>query len=238
MRLTIALFFFLLTTTYYSVAQTNTQVHWEPSVSYTFKLQNRWSFNTNTLFRNNLVQYNGEGAEQEYRWTLNETQFFATYSLLNTMKLSGGYAFQSRLREDTFFDEHRLMEQFAFVFYALQGKRIANRVRLEQRIRQSGYVNRLRYRLGFDSPLNGEQLDPGEIYAIVTNEVLWSFSNIRQGLENRLFAGIGWFFNKQYKLQTGLMYRVSKSGNSYDNVLALSTTFYINRRERQKKPSE
>lgn len=219
-------------------AQTNTQLQWEPSVSYTYKMPNRWSFNTNTMFRSRLVEYNGEGAEQEFAWTLNETQFFATYSLWKNAKMSGGYAFQSRLTEKQFFDEHRLMEQFAFVIYALQGKRIANRVRLEQRIRESGYQNRLRYRVGFDSPLNGEQLDPGELYGIVTNEVLWTFSSVQQGWENRLFGGIGWFFNQQYKLQTGIMYRVSKVGNRYRNVLALSTVMYINQRERQKKIRE
>ncbi len=68
------------------------------------------------------------------------------------------------------------MEQFAFVVYALDGKRIANWVRLLQRIRDSELTNRIRYRVGFDSPLSGEQLDPGVIYAIITNEYLWSFN--------------------------------------------------------------
>jgi len=232
------IFFIFSFTSLAAVAQTNTQLQWEPSVSYTYKLSTRWAFNTNTLFRNRVVEYNGEGAERESEWTLNETQFWATYSIWKNSKVSGGYTFQSRLTDEQFFDEHRLMEQFAFVIYALYGKRIANRVRLEQRIRESGYQNRLRYRVGFDSPLNGEELDPGELYGIVTNEVLYTFNSVQQGWENRLFGGIGWFFNQQYKLQTGIMYRVSKSGNRYQNVLSLSTVMYINQRERQKKIRE
>ena len=224
-------FFISVSTT----AQPTTIAQWDPGLSFTQKFLNRWSFNVNTLQRSDLAEYQSGEKPSDFRWNLNETQFFATYGLLNNKKISGGYAFQIRSSEPTEFHEHRFMEQFAFVTYALTGKRIANRVRLEQRIRNSELTNRIRYRLGFDSPLNGEKLDPGEMYAIVTNEYLWSFNREEQSGENRLFAGVGWFFNQQYKLQTGLMYRLSRQRGSYRNILAISTVLYINNQKKAAK---
>ncbi|MEM8966876.1 MAG: DUF2490 domain-containing protein, partial [Bacteroidota bacterium] len=157
-------------------AQSTTPVQWEPGLSFTQKFPNRWSFNVNTFQRATFTELNSEEIDQDFRWNLNETQFFATYELWQNKKLSGGYAFQIQAEEPGEFHEHRLMQQFAFVTYALGGKRIAHRARVEQRFRNSALTNRLRYRLGFDSPLNGEQLDPGEFYGIITNEFLWSFN--------------------------------------------------------------
>ncbi|MEM9831546.1 MAG: DUF2490 domain-containing protein [Bacteroidota bacterium] len=229
----IFLVFTLISTS--AIAQSTTLAQWDPGLSFTQKFPNRWSLNVNTLQRSNLAEYEPEGTQQNFRWNLNETQFFATYELWKNKKISGGYAFQVRASEPDEFHEHRLMEQFAFVTYALGGKRIAHRVRLEQRIRDSELTNRMRYRLGFDSPLNGERLDPGEFYGIVTNEFLWSFNRTGQSGENRLFAGIGWFFNRQYKLQTGLMYRLSRRSANYLNILAISTTLYINNQKKAKQ---
>ncbi|WKN46096.1 DUF2490 domain-containing protein [Tunicatimonas pelagia] len=176
MRLFFFIFIAAISANVYCLAQSSTLLQWKPGLSFTQKFQSRWSLNVNIKQRGTMVEYQDEENQTDFQWNLNETQVFATYELWGNKKLSGGYAFQLRSPESRNFREHRFMEQFAFVIYALAGKRIASWVQLEQRIRDSGFTNRLRYQLGFDSPLNGEQLDPGELYAIVTNEYLWSFN--------------------------------------------------------------
>lgn len=191
----------------------------------------------NTSIRNTFLENTEENRQEDFQFNHSETQLFATYEIWETTKISGGYGFRIRSLEAPI-DEHRLMEQLAFVLYAPGGKRIANRVRLEQRIRPDDYVNRLRYRFGFDSPLNGEQLDPGEAYIILSNEFLWTFNSVSQSSENRLYAGIGWFFNRKYKVESGIQYRLARVNENFENVIWLTNAFYINNTKPKKKIPE
>lgn len=217
-------------------AQKGITLQAEPGLSFTQKFQGRWSFNGKSTVRYTFLTPEEEGIKKEATFNFNETLLFATYEFWNNVKVSGGYGFRiSTLSESHLFSEHRIMQQFGAVLYARGGKRIANRLRLEQRIEGSDYINRWRYRIGFDSPLNGQRLDPGEMYIILTNELLWSFNRIEQNGENRLYAGVGWFFNSQYKLETGLQYRASDLGPDMANTLWFTTLLYINRMQPQKK---
>jgi hypothetical protein len=66
----------------------------------------------------------------------------------------------------------------------------------------------LRYRLSSDIPLNGQKLDPGENYAILSNEVIGDYFVNAIDFENRLVAGVGWYFENKNKFETSIDYRI------------------------------
>lgn len=205
-------------------------VQWEPDFSYTWKVSNRWTANTKMSIRNTLAEPSEKGTTAHYQVNYIQPQLFATYSLWTNLKLSAGYTYQlSQLTETHRGQEHRPAEQVAFLTY-LGATRIAHRIRLEQRFRQRDYTNRIRYRFAYDTPLNGQQLDPGEKYLVASNEFLFSFDAARRLGENRAYLGIGWYFNDQRKLEAGLQYRLAGIGtHALINTLWLTTAFYWNR---------
>jgi len=96
--------------------------------------------------------------------------------------------------------EHRLLLQAGYIGY-FGDQRLSHRLRLEQRIRSSPYQNRFRYRLGFDLPLLGEQLDSGERYSILKNEMMTAFNGSEAAAENRASLGIGWLLGRGKSLK-------------------------------------
>nr|WP_262918755.1 DUF2490 domain-containing protein [Tunicatimonas sp. TK19036] len=221
-----------------AVAQEKPTIQIEPGVSYNYNFQNNWSFNGKSTMRFTLDQPTDEGQERGSEFNFNETLLFATYEFWNNIELSGGYGFRIDSFDETWFSEHRIMQQLGFILYAQAGKRVANRIRLEQRIQDADYTNRWRYRIGFDSPLNGRRLDANEMYIILSNELLWSFTSIEHDFENRLYAGLGWYFNSQYKVESGVQYRAANLGSELENAIWITNIFYINKRQPQKKGEE
>lgn len=198
--------------------------YWEPDISYSWKSSDRWSYNIKATALTTI------SAEDNNGFRRTELSFFTTRKLFGGKSLSAGYQFRWA---EPFFDEglgyeHRSMQQIGFVSY-LGERRIGHRFRAEQRFRRSGYINRFRYRLSYDFPLTGQELDPGEKYFIVSNEILFSINKERRGLDNRSYAALGWFFNSKRKLETGIQYRSEGIDNNVENVFHLITSFYVNR---------
>jgi hypothetical protein len=174
-----------------------------------------------------------EGSEQlagNYSWAHLEARLFATYELFGDNSVGGGYQYRlaDPFEEETGY-EHRLMQQYAFITFT-EARRFGHRIRSEQRIRESGTIQRLRYRLSYDFPLQGQQLDAGEAYMILSNEVLWSLSRDLSELDNRVFVGIGWALSRKRKIETGLQFRVEAlNTNEPENIFQLITSYFINR---------
>lgn len=210
-------------------AQKGIRLQYEPEISYTGDMFNRWSFNVKGAMRNTFMEPSEEGSTGDYQINYTQIQLFATYNLWTGTKLSGGYDFRfNELLDTPVAHAHQLMEQIAFLTY-LEGRRIAHRFRVEQRFTDEGYENRLRYRISHDVPLNGRRLDPGEKYLITSNEVLFSFNGTGSDGENRLYLGIGWFFNNKRKLETGIQYRLEEMGTGRpENTLWFTTGYYLN----------
>lgn len=207
-------------------------LRWEPEISYTWKPYEHWDFNTKIGGRNTWFEKQPhENQTPDYDWRHLEAQFFATYESFGGRKIGAGYQYrwESPFTEEHSGYEHRLMQQYAFVTF-INAKRIAHRARTEQRIRDGGFVNRFRYRLSYDFPLNGQQLDPGETYLIFSDEVLWSFNAYDNELNNRIYFGIGWFFNEQRKLEVGLQYRLeAMNKKNPESIFHFVTSYYLNR---------
>jgi hypothetical protein len=97
----------------------------------------------------------------------------------------------------------------------VQKFRIRNRLRMEQRWRESSSTGefafdvRLRYRLSADFPLSGERLDDKEFYLNFSNEVL-VMPTIDRPLffwDYRIYGGLGYRFSDRDRLEPALEFR-------------------------------
>jgi hypothetical protein len=201
----------------------------EPEFSYTRKLADRWTFNVKPSVQQTFNEPVAEGAGTRYQINYTQVQLFGTYKIWTTTQLSGGYSFRfNDLLDQPVGREHRIMEQIAFVSF-LGERRLAHRIRTEQRFQDQEFINRWRYRLAYEFPLQGERLDPGEKYLITSNEVLFSFNAWEQFAENRLYLGIGWYFSNKRKIEAGLQYRLQELGTGKpENAIWFTTAYYLN----------
>ena len=67
---------------------------------------------------------------------------------------------------------------------------------------------RLRYRVSFELPLNGQSVDPKEFYFRVNHEYVNGWQGGDYDLEVRLIPTIGYDFTDSFRLEAGLDYRV------------------------------
>mgnify|MGYP003678598101 CR=1 FL=1 len=145
---------------------------WSPELSYSWKQSDRLGFTAKFSMFNSLRDLDNNSAVRYI-----EPQLTFSYSSSPRVKLGGGYYY----RNSTPFlpglqYEHRFLEQIGFVSY-IGDKRIAHRLRAEQRLRSSSYQNRIRYRLSYDFPLEGQKLDAGEKYFILKMKYLKFLNN-------------------------------------------------------------
>jgi len=201
-------------------------VRWEGGFSANHKFNNKWSLNTQLLARETVNDYASE-VIKPFTDRM-EIKPFLTYALFNQRKLSLGYMFRSI---DPFEDyrgvEHRITQQFAFLSN-IRNYRIAHRIKIEERIFKEDFILRLRYRFSYDQPLQGESLDPGEWYALLSNEFVLSFSNGEEDWQNRLAFGFGKFFKSKEKLQFSLTHRYSDLLTTTTNqILQFKSVYYF-----------
>jgi hypothetical protein len=215
-----------------ALAQRGPYWMWEPEFSYTQKLGKRWNANGKVAVQQTFNEPAGEDEEARSRYQINYTmvQLFGTYNLRPGTQLTGGYAFRfNDLLDPEPGREHRIMEQLTFLTYP-GGTRLAHRFRAEQRFIDQQYTNRWRYRVAYETPLQGDRLDPGEQYLITSNEVLFSFNAHERSGANRLYLGVGWYFSKERKLEAGVQYRLNDIGTGkLENAIWFTTAYYLNR---------
>ncbi|MEX0844038.1 MAG: DUF2490 domain-containing protein [Balneolaceae bacterium] len=213
----------LITTT--TVAQTTDWI-WEPAFSYSWKQNDRLGYTAKITMFNSLQDLDNESAIRYI-----EPKFTFAYSTSPRVKLGGGYYYRYASPLISGYQyEHRFLEQIGFVTF-IGDKRIAHRFRAEQRVRSSSYQNRLRYRLSYDFPLEGEKLDAGEKYLILKNEMMTAFNKDAADAENRASVGLGWFVNQKQKFELGIQYRTQDifSEGGISHLMLISTGFYLNR---------
>lgn len=199
---------------------------WNPEVSYSWKSSDRVSYTTKLSVFNNLAELDNNSVLSFF-----EPQFLMSYGISTRIKMGGGYYYrwsQPLLSGHRY--EHRLLQQIGYISY-IGDRRLAHRLRLEQRIRSSSYQNRIRYRLSYDFPLQGERLDPGENYIVLKNEMMTAFNAATGDAENRFSAGLGWFANNNYKFELNFQYRTQDifSGEGVTHLFLAGTAFYFNR---------
>lgn len=121
-------------------------------------------------------------------------------------------------------NEHRIFQQVTFK-HRVGRVAFSHRGRLEQRFievhtTQNGevinqgydlYLNRFRYRLNMNIPLNKPEIDEKTVFASFYNEVFVDFGKnviYHNPDQNRLFAGIGYQPGKKFTVTTGFLYHM------------------------------
>ena len=137
-------------------------------------------------------------------------------------------------------NEHRIWQQ-VFYKHNVNRLKVDHRLRLEERFIQQhhetsdgsvvddGYVlnqTRLRYRLMARLPLNKSSIEPGTFFASVYDEIFYSWGEhvtYERPDQNRIFAGVGYQFDKKLTLQGGCLYQmlVKSNGAKQENNIGL-----------------
>jgi len=113
-------------------------------------------------------------------------------------------------------NENRVFQQAIFSVPLLTGN-IYQRVRFEERLitntrtHETSLSTRLRYMVGYNLPLQGERLDPGEFYLNTYNEFYFSTSGQRNAIysEDWLYGGIGYSTEDAGNIEIGPMLQTS-----------------------------
>lgn len=199
-------------------AQNEVERIWEPSVTYTRKLNDFWSLTGQlTAFQSPDLLERVEGS------------LFGIRRITPSTSLGFGYLNRQITPLESNTDvEHRFTFQLSH--QSVWGiHQITQRVRAEERIRTSGNVHRFRYRAGIRTPLQGERLDPGERYLLTQNEVIGSFSDNPFSGENRLSSHLGFLLQNRQRIEIGLQHRAERLFTDADaqHVLVLSTVWHF-----------
>jgi len=201
-----------------STAQAQIERIWEPSITYSHKVNDFWS-------------YTGQIAAYQSPEVLErvEGSLLGIRRISPSKSIAAGYLYRKvSPLEDQTSHEHRFTIQFNQ--QTMWGEhQVSQRVRAEERIRPSGNVHRLRYRAGVRTPLQGERLDPGERYLLTQNEVLGSFSDNPFSGENRFSAHLGFLLHNRQRIEIGLQHRAERLFTDADvrHVLILSTVWHF-----------
>ncbi len=216
MRISCMVLFFLIALPL--SAQNDIKRIWEPSITYTHRLNDLWSVTSQlAAFQSPDLLERVEGSVMGLRRISPRTSLGVGY--LNR---------QITPLEDDTGVEHRFILQYGYqIPWGIH--LISHRVRAEERIRESGNVHRFRYRISMRTPLQGERLDPGERYLLLQDEVLGSFSENPFTADNRISAHLGFLLKNRQRIEIGIQHRAERLFTDSDvvNVALLSTVWHF-----------
>lgn len=175
-----------------------------PEVSLSYKLNSNYSMTHKIESQHGLFDNQSElNNELDYKHVLTDLQTFLERRINPYIKVALGYQYRIEDGENT----HRPIQQISILQRASK-YRIGHRIRTDQTFfKEAEILWRLRYSIKGQVPLQGLELDPGEQYLIVSNELIYMNQNGEDDLENRFVASLGFYFNDKNKLEVGLDYR-------------------------------
>ncbi|MCS5489119.1 DUF2490 domain-containing protein [Algoriphagus limi] len=198
-----------------------------PEVAITKKLSNGNKVNFK-VENQEIIYRNFENPEDRWQFRHYRTDLMAFYdwklSPLSSMALGLFY----RIQDGS--NAYRLIQQFA-VLDRFRRFRMGHRFRLDQTFSHNEAAEyRLRYRVALDVPLQGDELDPGEGYLVISTEPIFSLQEKEFGLENRLVLTLGKLINSQQKIEYSIDYRTDGFFKralepAYGQKLAISIIF-------------
>lgn len=177
-----------------------------PVLNVNQKVNDTWRLNYKVESR--LIGAEGrfsESPERGVQHSLTDLAVVASRKVGLNNSLAGGYL----LRLESGGPGHRLIQQYTLV-RSYDAFRLAHRFSADQTFSQKEAAQyRLRYRISFDIPLNGQEVDDGEFYLKINNEYLNALSEGKYGLEMRVIPSLGYAFNDSNKIELGIDYRLS-----------------------------
>ncbi|MEM1135689.1 MAG: DUF2490 domain-containing protein [Bacteroidota bacterium] len=196
-----------------------------PSININKGFSNDWKLN----FKIESRQQTQEGIFREvnntnFEYLLTDLSVIAAKKVGAKNSLAGGYLI--RWEGDQII--HRLIQQFTLV--SLPGSfRLAHRISTDQTFASEEVAElRFRYRITTDFPLNGQSVDPQELYLKINHEYLNAFQSSDYDLEVRVVPLLGYAITDNNKIEVGLDYRINSFLNaSSRNSFWVSINWYI-----------
>ena len=196
-----------------------------PSLNINQKIADDWRLNYKAESRlSSAERHFSESPDLKMQCSLTDLSVLASRKVGLNNSLAGGYL----LRLEGGGPSHRLIQQYTLV-RRYNYFRLAHRLSSDQTFsREAATQARLRYRVSFDIPLNGQEVDDREFYLKINNEYLSALSEGKYGLEIRLVPSLGYAFNDNNKIELGLDYRIGDFVNGYpEHRFWLPLTWYI-----------
>lgn len=185
-------------------SQTRFSTGFFPEISLSYKLNKHYSITHKIESQHGFFDNQSElNKELEYEHVVTDLQSFLERRINPYIKVALGYQYRIEDGENT----HRPIQQIS-ILQRESKYRIGHRIRTDQTFfKEAEILWRLRYSIKGQVPLQGLELDPGEQYLIVSNELIYMNQNGEDDLENRFVASLGFYFDDKNKLEVGLDYR-------------------------------
>ncbi len=187
----------------FGVAQQSEQLFVQPQLVFSNQVSTNYDANFGVASR--FLQWDDSNLHSKFL----ELSHFSSWRMSNGQKISFGllYRFAEQF-DETKPNEFRLTQQYQSTLRP-HVIRFSHRLRLEERFVDSKLITRLRYRFGIDFPLNGQELNVGEAYALANVESLLQLQNsISPKYDFRALTGIGALISPDVKLQMSIQYRL------------------------------
>ncbi|NNF34191.1 MAG: DUF2490 domain-containing protein [Saprospiraceae bacterium] len=152
--------------------------------------------------------FDNEAVNKDWNYFHDRTdlQTFISHKLTPFQNLTLGMQYRVEEGHNTF----RSIQQISFVVLR-DHARMGHRIRADQTyLPDASDQYRIRYRFSYEKPLQGLDLNPGEIYLILSDEVIYSYVPSESDMENRINIAIGYYQNATNKFQIGIDFRTDK----------------------------
>jgi hypothetical protein len=173
------------------------------------KINDRWNLHSELQYRNfnfvgdleQLIIRTGLG----YNLSENNNNILLGYAYI----YSEPYIASTTDKRET--DEHRVFQQF-ITKQSFGRLNVQHRYRFEQRFLQDDFKMRFRYLLLLNIPINKKTMEKTAVYVSLSNEI---FINTERNHydRDRVYGGIGYCFNKNFKMEVGLMSQLLSSNS-------------------------
>lgn len=175
-----------------------------PEMSLSYKLNKLYSVTHKVESQHGLFDNQSKlNEELRYAHVLTDLQTFVGRRINPYIKVDVGYQYRIEEGENT----HRPIQQISILQRASK-YRLSHRIRTDQTFfKEAAMLFRARYLIKGQIPLQGIELDPGEQYLIVSNELIYMNQSGSDDLENRFVVSLGFYYNDKNKLEIGLDYR-------------------------------
>ncbi len=204
---------------------TRSSVGFFPEASLNYKLNNLYSITHKVESQHGIFDKQSQlNEELKYNHVLTDLQTFLDRRISPYIKIAFGYQYRIEDGENT----HRPIQQVS-ILQKESRYRIGHRIRTDQTFfNEAEMLWRFRYRIKGQIPLQGLELDEGEQYLILSNEIVYMYQNGEDDLENRFVISLGFYFNDKNKFEVGFDYRTDDYlvDDQFRNRLWLKIGYY------------
>lgn len=218
------LFILVLFASYFTQGQDAVIGYWQPQIGINYTVAPNYSHNFSLAKRTFVFR----DSETEFTIRQLDLAHFSNLKIRGNQSVGFGIQYRfSGLFDSTRENELRLVQQYN-ITKSDRGLRFGHRLRSEQRITNSATIHRFRYRFALDFPLQGESLDIGETYLVLSTESLWSVAiATHPEYDQRITANLGLMLDQNTKIQIGTEYRAENYTQETGHVFFLLTSLVL-----------